>query len=43
MDPGLLDMLHDAGDIDGLAVGQHVDIDLDRILQVTVDQHRVGA
>ena len=42
MDPGLLDMLHDAGDIDLSAVGDRVDIDLDRILQIAVDQHRAG-
>ncbi len=40
MDAGLLDMLHDAGDDDGLAVGEHVDVDLDRILEVAVDQDR---
>ncbi len=31
MNAGLLDMLHDAGDIDVLAVGDRVDIDLDRV------------
>ena len=40
MDAGFLDMLHDAGDIDGLAVGDAVHIDLDRVVQVAVDQHR---
>ena len=41
MDPGLLDMLHDAGDEYLIAVGDRVDIDLDRVLQIAVDQHRV--
>ncbi len=40
MDPGLLDMLHDAGDFDIVAVGDGVDVDLDRVLQIAVDQHR---
>ena len=44
MDSGFLDMLHDAGDEDVLVlVGQRVDIDLDRVAQVGVDQHRIGA
>ena len=43
MDAGLLDVLHDAGDIDRVAVGDGVDIDLDRVLQIAVDQHRAGA
>ena len=43
MDAGLLDMLHDAGDIDLVAVGDGIDIDLDRVLQIAVDQHRAGA
>ena len=43
MDAGFLDMLHHAGDIDGLAVGDAVHIDLDRVVQVAVDQHRVVA
>ena len=44
MDPGLLDVLHDAGDEHVLVlVGQRIDIDLDGVTQVAVDQHRVGA
>ena len=42
MDAGFLDMLHDAGDEDLVAVGERVDIDLDRVLQIAVDQHRVA-
>ena len=34
MDAGLLDMLHDAGDEDRLAVGDGIDIDLDGVLQI---------
>ena len=40
MDPGLLDMLEDAGDRDLLAVADRVDVDLDRVAQIAVDQHR---
>ena len=43
MDAGFLDMLHDAGDVDLVAVGDGIDIDLDRVLQIAVDQHRAGA
>ena len=43
MDAGLLDVLHHAGDVDGLAVGDAVHVDLDRVVQVAVDQHRVVA
>ncbi len=42
MDAGLLDMLHDAGDVDVVAVGDGVDIDLDGIGQVLVDEQRTG-
>src|SRR5262249_53291523 len=42
MDPGLLDVFHDAGDLDYPTVGYGIDIDLDRVLQITVDQHRAG-
>ena len=38
MDARLLDMLHDPGDPHRLVVGHDVDVDLDRILQVAVDQ-----
>ena len=37
VDPGLLDVLHDPGDPDGLAVAQGVDVDLDRVLQEAVE------
>ena len=43
MDAGLLDMLHDAGDIDRLAVGDAVHVDLDGVVQIVVDQDRVVA
>ncbi len=39
MDAGLLDVLHDAADVDLGAVAQGVDVDLDRILEEAVDQH----
>ena len=41
MDAGLLDVLHDAGDERVLAVGEAVDVDLDRVGQIAVDQQRV--
>ena len=40
MNPGLLDMFHDAGDMHGVAVGECVDIDLDRVGEIAVDQQR---
>ena len=43
MDPGLLDMLQDPRDRDVLAVADRIDIDLDRVAQIAVDQHRRGA
>ena len=43
MDAGLLDMLHDAGNVDGLAVRDGVDVNLDRVLEVGIDEHRVVA
>ena len=43
MDAGLLDVLHDAGDEDVLAVGERIDVDLDRVGQVAVDEERVLA
>ena len=43
MNTGLLDVLHDAGDLDLMAVGDGVDIDLDGVLQIAVDQDRAGA
>ena len=43
MDAGLLDMLHDPADEDGLAVGERVDVDLDRVGEVAVEEQRVLA
>ncbi|SHV99803.1 Uncharacterised protein [Mycobacteroides abscessus subsp. abscessus] len=41
VDTSLLDVLHDAAEIDLGAVAQRVDIDLDRVLQEPVHQHRM--
>jgi hypothetical protein len=43
MDPGLLDVLHDAGDDHVGTVAQRIDVDLDCVGEVAVDQHRVLA
>ena len=40
MDAGFLDVLHDAGDVGVLAVGQAVDVDLYRVGEIAVDQER---
>ena len=40
MDSRLLNMLHDAGDVDILAVGNGIDIDLDRVGEEAVDEDR---
>ena len=40
MDAGFLDVLHDAGDEDVLAVGEAVDIDFDGVGQIAVEQQR---
>jgi len=44
MHAGLLDVLHDASDDDilaiGVVVGKRINIDLDRIIQKTIEQHR---
>ena len=42
MDAGLLDVLHDAGDEDVLAVGQAIDVDLDGVGEIAVDQQRAA-
>ncbi len=42
MDAGLLDVLHHAAQIELLAVVQGVHVDLDRIIEEPVDQHRVA-
>ncbi|CKQ52885.1 Uncharacterised protein [Mycobacterium tuberculosis] len=34
-------MLHDPADIDLGAITQRVDVDLDRVLEEAVDEHRV--
>jgi hypothetical protein len=38
VDPCLLDVLHDPGDVDLLAVAEGVDVDLDRVLEEAVEQ-----
>ena len=38
MNAGLLNVLHDAGDVAVFAVGQAIDIDLDGVGEVAVDQ-----
>jgi hypothetical protein len=43
MDARFLDVLHDAGDDDLLAIAERVDVALDRIAQILVDQHRAVA
>ena len=43
MNARLLDMLHDAGDDDVLAVAKRVDVDLDRVREIAVEQQRVLA
>jgi len=41
VDPGLLDVLHDAADVDLAAVAQRVDVDFDCVFEEAVDEHRV--
>ena len=41
VDAGLLDVLHDAADVDLGAVAQRVDVDLDGVLEEPVDEHRM--
>ncbi len=43
VDPGLLDVLHDAADPDVLAVADRVDVDLDRVLQEAVEEDLAAA
>ena len=40
MNAGFLDVLHDAGDIAVLAVGEAIDIDFDGVGEVAVDKKR---
>src|SRR5580693_10658137 len=42
MNAGFLDVLHDAGDIGVLAVGQAIDVDFDGVGEITVDQKRAA-
>ena len=42
MDAGLLDVLHDGGDVGVLAVAERVDVDLDRVLEEAVDEDRAA-
>ena len=42
MDAGLLDVLHHPADHHGLAVGNGVDVDLDRALEEPIDQDRAA-
>ena len=39
VDAGLLDVLHHGADVDGDAVAERVDVDLDRALEEAVDEH----
>ena len=40
--PGLLDVLHDAADDDGAGgVGDGIDVELERVFEELVDQHRM--
>ena len=41
VDAGLLDVLHDAAEVELVAVEERVDVDLDRVVEEPVDQHRV--
>ena len=43
VDTCFFDVLHDAADGDGLAVAQRVYIDLERVVEELVDQHRMAA
>jgi len=36
---GLLDVLHHGGDVAERSVGQRVDVDLNRVLEETIDEH----
>ena len=39
VDAGLLDVLHDAADVDVGSVAERVDVDLDRVFEEPVDQY----
>ena len=40
MNPGFFDVLHDARDQDVVAIGKGVHIDLNRVFEEPIDQHR---
>ena len=40
MHAGLLDVLHDRADHDLLAIAHRVDVDLDRLIEKVIEQHR---
>ena len=42
MDAGLLDVLHDAADVELGAVVERVDVDLDRVVEEPVDEQRMA-
>ena len=42
VDAGLLDVLHHAAEVELVAVVQRVDVDLDRVVEEPVDEHRVA-
>ena len=42
MDARLLDVLHDAAEVELGPVVERVDIDLDRVVEEPVDQHRLA-
>src|ERR1700689_2263097 len=43
MDPGFLDVFHDASDVDGVAITYAIDVDFDRVIQIAIDQHGIVA
>lgn len=42
MDARFLDVLHDAAEVELVAVVERVDVDLDGVVEEAVDQHRAG-
>ena len=42
VDPGLLDVLHHRADVHVDAVAEGVDVDLDRVLEEAIDEHRAA-
>ncbi len=43
MNPRFLDVLHDARDVDVRAVGDGINVDLDGVLEVGVEEDRLGS